>query len=133
MADVSKQQQLSPARLQFLQQMGQVIIDNFFGAAVGPDGTVSGTYDRWVPMDDAPPLDTLYQTMKMVGLDPSGFQFQPYAVFVSSPYLESKGEVQFPAQLIIKSDRYRGIHELDLVLRNPFVTATEIHTILTRA
>src|SRR5712692_7071549 len=118
---------LNPERLRFLEEMGTVIA-TVFNTEVGPDGVVEGPYDRWTPLEEQQPLDGLLQAMRLAGLDSGGFKFQQYEVVAANPYHGGKVDLKFPSQLVIKSDSYKGIHQVDLVLRSPLVAATEIQS-----
>ena len=113
-----------------LEEMGQVIVGEFSNFSVGQDGTVEGDFGRFVPVEKPAPLDTLVKAMRLAGLDTSEFKFQQYQVIVGNPFHGGRVDLRFPDQLAIKSWKYSGLHQLDLVLRSPFVCATEITTIL---
>jgi hypothetical protein len=130
MADAGKSQDLSPSKQQFLQQMGSVIAAEFEGFSIDVNGVVSGAFGKWIPIENAQPLDTLFKAMRLAGLDPNEFQYQQYQVLAANPYHGNAVDLEFPAQMVIKSYRYAGIHEVDLIMRNPFVTAIEIQTSL---
>lgn len=111
-----------------LQEMGAAVVANFPDYSVDENGVVSGSFGIWTPIKpkDAEPLDTLFKIMRLAGLDPGEFQFQQYTVVAANPYHANRVDLKFPAQLVIKSSNYTGIHQLDLVLRSPFVCAVEI-------
>lgn len=123
-----EEKQLSPDRARFLQEMGAVVVAAFPDYTVEETGVVDGTFGTWTPMEEQQPLDTLFKTMRLVGLDPQGFQFQQYEVIAANPYHGNRVDLKFPSQLVIRSAYYNGIHQLDLVMRSPFVTAVEIQT-----
>jgi hypothetical protein len=116
---------LTPERQRFLQEMGQVVADAF-NLSVDENGVVQGATCTWTPLENQRPLDPLFTTMRMAGLEPSGFKFQQYDIIAANPYEGGRVDLPFPSQVVIKSDRYTGIHQVDLVFRNPFVTAVEI-------
>lgn len=128
MADTKIQQQLSPERQRFLQEMGAVVVANFTDYNVELDGVVGGSFGKWTPMEQQEPLDTLFKIMRLAGLDPEEFKFQQYEVIAANPYHANRVDLKFPSQLVIKSVNYTGIHQLDLVLRSPFVAAVEIQS-----
>ena len=123
-----EEKQLSPDRARFLQEMGDVVVAAFPDYAVEPDGVVDGSFGKWIPLEEQEPLDALFKTMRLAGLDPVGFQFQQYDVIAANPYHGNRVDLKFPSQLVIKSAYYNGIHQLDLVMRSPFVCAVEIQT-----
>jgi hypothetical protein len=71
--------------------------------------------------------------MRLAGLDANGFKFQQYDVTAANPYHAAKVDLKFPAQLAVKSEKYRGLHQVDLVLRSPFVAAVEIQRAIREA
>jgi hypothetical protein len=125
---MTETRQLSPQRQQFLLDMGAVVVANFPDYDVDADGVVGGSFGKWIPIEEQEPLDTLFKTMRLAGLDPAEFQFQQYDVIAANPYHANRVDLKFPSQLVIKSVFYTGIHQLDLVLRSPFVTAIEIQS-----
>ncbi len=116
---------LTPERAKFLEEMGAIIAEAF-NTEVHVDGVVEGPYDRWTPLEEQRPLDVLFKAMRLAGLEPEGFQFQQYEVVAANPYHGGKVDLKFPSQVVIKGASYRGIHQVDLVLRSPLVAATEI-------
>lgn len=128
MAETKKEIKLSPERQRFLEEMGEIVAEGFGGFEVGPDGVIEGAYGKWIPLEEQEPLDVLFKTMRLAGLDPAGFKFQQYEVIVANPYHGLRIDLKFPSQLVIKGDYYEGIHQVNLVLRSPFVTATEIQS-----
>ncbi len=126
MANTQTTQGLSPERQLFLQEMGEVVASGFLGFSVDSDGTIGGGFGKWVPLEDQEPLDSLFKAMRLAGLDPARYKFQQYAVTAANPYHGAKVDLQFPSQLVIKGPGYTGLHQLDLVLRSPFVCAVEI-------
>lgn len=120
------QKQLSPERRGFLMEMGAVVMEDFPDFSVDSDGVVGSGWGKWIPIEEQAPLDELFAAMRMVGLDPLGFKFQQYRIIVPNPSHGLKLDLELPAQLVVKGDRYAGEHQLDLVLRSPFVAATEI-------
>ena len=118
--------ELSPERRKFLQEMGAVVAERFAGFSVGGDGVVEGDYGRWTPLEEQAPLDSLFAVMKRLGLDPTEYKFQQYEVTAANPFHGGSVDLKFPAQMVIKSRKYQGLHQLNLVLRNPFITAVEI-------
>lgn len=76
-------------------------------------------------------LDSLRTALKAGGLLPENFDFLQLQVTAQIPTHEHGGGTTpgaFPDQLAIveKMGRYSGIHQVDLVLKNPAVTVTEI-------
>ena len=126
MSDTKSERQLSPERRRFLQEMGAVVAEAFDGFTVDPDGLVEGVCGKWIPIEEQEPLDTLFRTMRLVGLDPGEFKFQQYEVIAANPYHGNRVDLKFPSQLVIKGPYYTGMHQLDLVQRSPFVAAVEI-------
>ena len=122
------EKQLSPERQRFLLEMGAVAMEGIAGVSLDQDGLVMGAYGKFVPREESQsaPLDRLFAAMRLVGLEPSEFRFQQYQVIAANPLHGAKVDLEFPDQLAIKGLRYQGLHQVDLVLRNPFVTATEI-------
>ena len=122
------EKQLSPERQRFLLEMGAVAMEGILGMSLDADGVVMGGYGKFVPREQSEqaPLDRLYAAMRMVGLDPTEFKFQQYQVVVANPHHGARVDLEFPDQLVIKGLRYQGMHQLDLVLRSPFVAATEV-------
>ena len=128
MAETKAQATLSLERRMFLEEMGAIVASGFDGFEVQPNGVVEGTYGRWVPLEEQEPLDPLFKTMRLVGLDPAEFKFQQYEVWAANPYHGFRIDLKFPPQLVIKGQYYAAIHAVDLVLKSPFVAATEIQT-----
>lgn len=124
MSETTKE--LSPERRRFLQEIGTVLLNDSEGLSMDSDGVIFGSAGRWIPVEDQAPLDGLFAAMRMVGLNPAEFKFQQYDVIAANPFHGGRVDLKFPAQLAIKGDRYQGLHQVDLALRNPFVTATEI-------
>ena len=120
--------ELSPERRKFLQEMGEVVAERFAGFSVGADGVVEGDYGRWAPLEEQAPLDSLFAVMKRLGLAPAEYKFQQYGVTSANPFHGGSVDLKFPAQMAIKSKKYQGLHQVNLVLRNPFVTAVEIQS-----
>jgi hypothetical protein len=122
------EKQLSPERRRFLQEMGTVAMEGIIGMDVDSDGVVMGAYGKFVPREESEqvPLDRLFGAMRMVGLEPTEFKFQQYRIVVANPHHGLRVDLEFPDQLVIKGYRYQGLHQLDLVLKSPFVAATEI-------
>ena len=118
--------ELSVERQKFLKETGAVVAARFAGFSVGTDGVVEGDYGRWTPLEEQAPMDNLFAVMKRLGLDPAEFTFQQYEVTAANPFHEGSVDLKFPAQMAIKSKNYQGLHQVNLVLRNPFVTAVEI-------
>ena len=116
----------SEDRQQFLLEMGAVLLKNAEELSLGSDGVVMGPGGKWTPRADLPDLSELLAALRMVGIDPTRFKFQVYEVVAANPFHGGAVNLNFPAQLVIKGDRYAGQHQLDLVLRSPFVAATEI-------
>ena len=116
----------SVERQQFLLEMGAVLLRDSEGLSLDSDGVVRGPGGRWTPRAELPDLSELHAALRMVGLDPARFKFQVYDVVAANPFHGGAINLNFPAQLVVKSDRYEGQHQLDLVLRSPFVAATEI-------
>jgi hypothetical protein len=108
--------------------MGAVAMEGIAGMNLDQDGVVAGAYGKFVPREESEsaPLDRLFAAMRIVGLDPAEFRFQQYRVVAANPLHGAQVDLEFPDQLAIKGLRYQGLHQVDLVLRNPFVTATEI-------
>ena len=113
-------------RQQFLLEMGAVLLENSEALSLGSDGVVFGPSGKWTPRADLPDLSELLAALRMVGIDPTKFKFQVYEVVAANPFHGGAVNLNFPPQLVIKGDRYAGQHQLDLVLRSPFVAATEI-------
>jgi hypothetical protein len=112
-------------RRRFLMEMGQVVMAMYPGMGMDSNGVVSNAYGRYTPREAMPNLEELLAAMRMVGLEPRLFKFQAYDVTVANPFQGGHVTLQFPAQLVVKSDRYEGEHQLDLVLKSPEVAATE--------
>ncbi len=112
----------------FLQEMGEVVVSEFSAFSVGEDGVVEGQFGRFVPVREPAPLDNLVKALRLAGFEPSQFKFQQYQVIVANPYNGARVDLRFPDQLAIKGWQYQGLHQLDLVLRSPFVCAVEIRT-----
>jgi len=120
------ERQLSPERQRFLLEMGTVAMEGIVGMSLDTDGNVVGAFGKFIPRENQEPMDRLYAAMRMVGLEPTEFKFQQYQVVVGNPRHGGRVDLDFPDQMVIKGLRYQGLHQVDLVLRNPFVTATEI-------
>ena len=119
---------LSPERRRFLLEMGIVAMDGFAGMSLDDDGVVVGAYGKFIPREptESAALDQLIAAMRLVGLEPAEFQFQQYRVVAANPLHGARVDLEFPDQLAVKGPKYQGLHQVDLVLRSPFVAATEI-------
>jgi hypothetical protein len=117
---------LSLERQRFLLELGGVLLRDSEGLSMDSEGVVSGPGGKWTPREALPDLSELFAALRMVGLDPERFKFQVYDIVAANPFHGGAVNLRFPAQLVIKSDRYEGQHQLDLVLKSPFVAATEI-------
>jgi hypothetical protein len=122
------EKQLSPERQRFLLEMGTVAMEGFAGMSLESDGVVVGAHGKFIPREDQAPLERLFTAMRLVGLEPTEFKFQQYQVIAANPHHGGRVDLEFPDQLVIKGPKYQGMHQVDLVLRNPFVTATEIRS-----
>jgi hypothetical protein len=110
----------------FLQEMGQVIAEGFAGWSVSEDGVAQGAFGKYIPKQDQEPLFELFKWFRWAGLDAAEFKFQQYEVVMANPYHGGKVDLKFPDQMVIKGPGYKGIHQVDLVLRSPWVTPVEI-------
>jgi len=119
---------LSAERQKFLQEMAEVVVGEAIGMSVDPDGVIVGTHGKWIPVEEQAGLEGLFAAMKMVGLEPSGFRFQQYKVLAANPGHGGRVDLEFPDQLVIKGLRYEGMHQANLVVKNPFITAHEIRS-----
>ena len=120
------EKQLSPERQRFLLEMGTVAMEGISGVSLDVDGIITGAHGKFIPLEEQAPLDRLFAAMRMVGLDPTEFQFQQYKIIAANPFHCGKVDLEFPAQMVIKGPHYQGLHQVDLVLKSPFVAATEI-------
>lgn len=120
--------ELSPERRRFLLEMGTVAMEGIIGMDLDSDGVVVGAYGKFIPREEGEqaPLDRLFAAMRMVGLEPTEFKFQQYRIVVANPHHGARVDLEFPDQLVIKGIKYQGLHQVDLVLKSPFVAATEI-------
>jgi hypothetical protein len=50
---------MTQERLRFLQDLGEVVAENFSGFSVKADGVVEGAFGRWVPMERQESLEEL--------------------------------------------------------------------------
>ena len=122
------EKQLSPERQRFLLEMGAVAMEGIAGMSLDNDGVVSGGHGKFIPLEEQAPLDRLFAAMRLVGLEPTEFKFQQYRVIVANPHRGGRVDLTFPDQLVIKGAKYQGMHQVDLVLKSPFVAATEIRS-----
>jgi hypothetical protein len=122
------EKQLSPERQRHLLEMGAVAMEGIAGMSVDADGVVTGAYGKFIPREpnEEARLDRLFAAMRMVGLEPADFKFQQYRVVVGNPFHGGRVDLDFADQLAIKGLKYQGLHQVDLVLKSPFVAATEI-------
>ena len=108
--------------------------------AISPDaeldtetGVIQFGSSAFVPVkptaSDPADLGKVKATFDLSGLDSTMFDFVQFMVRVRTPSKEH-GTVpgNFPDQLAVieKTGRYSGIHQLDLVLDNPYITVTEV-------
>jgi len=119
---------------QFLQEMGRVVLRTFEQFNLQADGVITGFGSEWVPFTDEEMSHVVIvmfqQAIDMAGLPGKAFSFLAYHVYVGTPELGQEGLVrrQFPPQVAVKGYGYHGLHQLDLMKRNPILLATEIRT-----
>ena len=126
MSDTQKSQTLSWERRRHLLELGAVVVERFAGFSLGGDGVCEGAYGKWAPREEPAPLEALFAAMRLAGMDPGQFKFQQYDVMAANPLHGNRVDLKFPAQMVIKGEKYTGLHEVDLVLRSPFITVAEI-------
>jgi len=88
---------------------------------------------KWEGEEGSADLSSLRQALERSGLVPGNFDLLQLAVRLPVPHQSEGGAGElgpgsFPDQLAVidKIGRYRGLHQLDLVLANPYITVTEI-------
>ncbi len=124
---MAETKELSVERQRFLLEMGTALMEvESGGGSIDSDGVVIGSAGKWVPVENPAPMEGLFQAMRLVGLDPTQHKFQQYHVMASNPYHGGRIDLPFPDQMVVKSDRYLGLHQVSLVVKHPMVAAVEI-------
>jgi hypothetical protein len=125
---------MDPTRLAILTQAAKAIDES---AYVDDDGHIRfGSTDFtpvWEGDEGAADLTPLREAIDKGGMNNADFDFVQLHVLAQVPHKGAKkgdelGPGQFPDQLAVidKAGRYRGVHQLDLVLKTPVITVTEI-------
>lgn len=113
------------------QKVGQAVVEFSPHLQLEDNGVLHSPTSSWTPADPQPSLGSLHAAMLAFGIQPSDYSFLVYDLSVMTGVKAGEGEAtlrpsRFPSQLAIVGPRYVGLHQLNLVLRNPVVTAVEI-------